>query len=307
MVSANLLGHNVITYDGDQKSPTYDQFEYHPGTCLGVAKVGLGAVDYMRAFKPAFQKAFNPEVNRKGWAEGGVSPFTMKPYWRAVNRQGAAKAAAAQASKKEESRKASAPSISLINLIDPEAPISANPVAVSPPGNGATAAVGRDVPGTEVGVLSGATQLALRVAPGPAKKRRGSGRINSGNQTLRDRPVTSSVAYGLVEDDQNQRDEKASQKLRARAQREEEARLKRVALIDSGVKLKGDLAELSQRLGHSPTSQELQDEFTVKKLQALLAAHGQTPTGSKKADQGDHLARILRGGVTMPLLLKDKD
>jgi hypothetical protein len=68
----------------------------------------------------------------------------------------------------------------------------------------------------------------------------------------------------------------------------------------------GDLAELSQRLGHSPTSQELQDEFTVKKLQALLAAHGQTPTGSKKADQGDHLARILRGGVTMPLLLKDK-
>ena len=149
-------------------------------------------------------------------------------------------------------------------------------------------------------------QLAERAPEGPPqKKKRGSGRVNSGNQGLRDRPATSDSAYEIVEADHNGRVQRESDKLRARSDRAETARVAQAELIERGVGLKASLAEMRESLGRPPTSSELDSNFTVVQLKSLTAAHSQVPTGKNKGEFAAQLSRILSGG-SAPLLLMDR-
>ena len=134
----------------------------------------------------------------------------------------------------------------------------------------------------------------------PATKKR-RGRINSSNLLLRNQPATSTTAYNLVEEDENERVRKQSDKVRARLERERQKKDKDAALIEAGVKLKDKLLAMPVK-----SVEMLTRTFTVNDLKALIAAYAHVPKG-KKAELAQQLATILapQQGTT-PLLLMDR-
>eukprot|EP01048_Picozoa_sp_COSAG05_P020412 COSAG05_NODE_3459_length_2046_cov_14.818695_1_plen_220_part_00 len=179
------------------------------------------------------------------------------------------------------------PNIGIVNMVDPKATFSSQP-----PVNVANTSLAVTTATTFVGARSSDAQ--------PTKKRRG--RINSSNVELRNKPVTADAAYGLVEADENERVQKASDKVRARREREEEKRLKEVATLEEGVTLKPKLEALADK-----SAKSLSQNFTINQLKALIYAHAIEPTKGKKNVVARQLANIIQPQQSsQPLLLMDR-
>ena len=244
-------------------------------------------------------------VNHKGWSEGGVNPFTMKPYWNAVAKEKARKAATS-AKQQRGTAAAAPPTLSLVNMVDPTAPIlGASGVGATV---GATSSNDGDrrttATGAELVAAGQHTDLIARQQQ-PAKKRRAGGRLNSSDIELRNCPVTSDRAYNKVNAAAVAKEQTESDKVRKRLEREEEKRVKQTELLEKGVRFKEELSELRESLGRAPVADELCKAFTVDKLKALILAHSSQPKGNKGA-LASQLETLVGGKRSQPLLLKDK-